>query len=65
MGHAEEMTMVEAMDELTDEMLKSIQRRVYGLEAEVADIRSALAHLRHDMEAARGGQPVRGRSLRG
>ena len=57
MGYAEEMTMVEAMDELTDEMLKSIQRRLSALEAEVAEIRSELAHLQDEVEATRGGQP--------
>jgi chromosome segregation ATPase len=51
------MTMIEPMNELTDEVLKSVQRRLSALEAEVADIRSELRGLRNDLEAARANQP--------
>ncbi len=49
--------MIEPMNELTDEVLKSVQRRLSALEAEVADIRSELRGLRNDLEAARANQP--------
>ena len=49
--------MIEPMNELTDEVLKSVQRRLSALEAEVADIRAEVESCRIALEAARAGQP--------
>ena len=57
MSQAGEMTMIEPMNELTDEVLKSVQRRLLAVEGEVAEIRTELADLRREMDAARLGQP--------
>ena len=49
--------MVETMDELVDEVLKSLQRRLVNLEGTVAEMRVELTALQHELEADRDHRP--------
>ncbi len=49
--------MVEAMNELVDEVLKSIQTRLGNLEIEVTAVRAELVELQRELDAARANQP--------
>ena len=49
--------MVEPMNELVDEVLRSIQTRLGNLEIEVTEMRAELVELRREFDAARANQP--------
>lgn len=49
--------MVEPMNELVDEVLKSIQTRLGNLEIEVTEVRAELVQLHRALDAARASQP--------
>ena len=48
--------MVEAMNHLVDEVLKSLQARLANVETDVADIREELAAVQRELAAARVGR---------
>ena len=49
--------MVEAMSQLVDEVLKSLQARLANVETDIADIREELAAVQRELAAARVGGP--------
>jgi len=49
--------MVEPMNELVDEVLKSIQTRLGNLEIEVTEVRAELVQLHRELDAARANRP--------
>ncbi|MCP4380319.1 MAG: hypothetical protein GY798_02665 [Hyphomicrobiales bacterium] len=49
--------MVEVMNQLVDEVLKSIQARLANVETDVADIRAELAAVQSELATARVGRP--------
>lgn len=49
--------MVETMNDLLDEVVRSVQARVAELEMEVAELRSEVSAVRRELEAARGDEP--------